>query len=465
MKTSRNSAFGSAWLLVVAAVLVYYWAAPHLPKKLFAEPTNSNALQLVDSTAIEALSEVDSVEETALPVQRITYSDSLYGLAFPDEEASHYKGWQNLIPFYEALYQLEKDSTRQVRIAYFGDSMTDGDMIVQDIRAAFQDQFGGRGVGYVSVTSESAASRASIHHEFSSDWIAYTMVKSKNIPYPLGINGQVSVHTDTVHRPWVKFKAGIGRHNKNLYRPTVFYGRPKKPASVQFIVGRDTQRVVLNGQNRLNHTRLGAHEYKSFTARFVNLDSVPVYGFTLDNGVGVQVDNFSQRGNSGIPLTKINAEVLQSFQSVLDYKLIVLQYGTNVLNYGTKDFNWYQKAMSKAIAHLQAAFPNTAILVISTGDRGQKYTEVYQTDSAVVPLTRAQRQLAIRSRTGFVDLFQLMGGEGTMVKWVETEPALGTKDYTHLTYQGSRKVASLLYAELKAGYEHYKKLRHASPKP
>lgn len=465
MKTSRNSAFGTTWLLLVAAGLLYYWAAPYLPKKLFVEKAQTNALQLVDSTAIEAMAEAEFTEEVTPVEEQLVYSDSLYGLAFPDEQASAYKGWQSLIPFYEALYQLEQDSTRQVRIAYFGDSMTDGDMIVQDIRAQFQDRFGGRGVGYVSVTSESAASRASVQHKYSTDWEAFNVVKSKGNKYPFGVNGQVAVHKDTLHHPWVKFQAGIGRHNKQLYNPTVFYGRPKNEAVAQFIVGKDTQEIALKGQSRVNHTRLGKHIYKGFTARFVGLDSVPVYGFTLDNGVGVQIDNFSQRGNSGIPLNKIDVEVLREFQTKLDYKLIVLHYGANVLNYGTKDFTWYQKAMSRTISQLQKAIPDAAILVISTADRGQKYATLYETDSAVVPLTISQRKLAIATNSGYVNLFQLMGGEGTMVKWVESEQALGAKDYTHLTYQGSRKVAGLLYSELKSGYEHYKKLRHAAKLP
>lgn len=86
---------------------------------------------------------------------------------FPEESMDSYKGYQYLIPFYERLYQLETNQNGKVRIAYFGDSMTDGDMIVQDVRAAFQNNFGGKGVGFVSITSESAASRGSVLHQFS----------------------------------------------------------------------------------------------------------------------------------------------------------------------------------------------------------------------------------------------------------------------------------------------------------
>jgi hypothetical protein len=50
------------------------------------------------------------------------------------------------------LFQLETNQ-RKVRIAYYGDSMTDGDFIIQDFRANFQNKFGGQGVGFVAITS------------------------------------------------------------------------------------------------------------------------------------------------------------------------------------------------------------------------------------------------------------------------------------------------------------------------
>ena len=46
-----------------------------------------------------------------------------------------------------------------------------------------------------------------------------------------------------------------------------------------------------------------------------------------------------------------------------------------------------------------------------------------------------------------------------MVKWVEEEPAMANKDYTHFNYRGAKKVATMLYEHLNKGYEQYKVLR------
>ena len=52
-----------------------------------------------------------------------------------------------------------------------------------------------------------------------------------------------------------------------------------------------------------------------------------------------------------------------------------------------------------------------------------------------------------------------MGGSGSMTKWVEEEPVLANKDYTHFNFRGSKKVSDLLYKQLDAAYQNYKVLR------
>jgi lysophospholipase L1-like esterase len=150
---------------------------------------------------------------------------------------------------------------------------------------------------------------------------------------------------------------------------------------------------------------------------------------------------------------------MQAFQKKLNYNLIVLHYGTNVLNYGTKDYNWYARSMTKTVNRLREGFPGASILIVSTADKASKYKTEMKTDSAVVPLTNAQRNYALKTQSGFVNLYTLMGGDGSMVKWVEQEPAMANKDYTHFNIRGSKKVAGMIYDQIMNGYQEYKRLR------
>jgi lysophospholipase L1-like esterase len=161
------------------------------------------------------------------------------------------------------------------------------------------------------------------------------------------------------------------------------------------------------------------------------------------------------RGNSGLPLSNLSPSLMNAFDEIMNYDLIILQYGTNVLGYGSLNYNWYEKSMTAVVNHLRQCFPNADILIISTADKSSKTDQVMQTDPAVMPLANAQRNYARKTGCGFISLYALMGGNNSMVKWVE-EYNMANKDYTHFNASGSRKIAKLIYGEINKGYAKYK---------
>ena len=464
MKTNTSYFLQSFFILVLATVF-FLGLKQFLPKKIFSETTVNTKNVLIDSMLLDAFeAEPEIVEE------KVTKEDSLAkvpvvfeetdGIKFPEETFENYKGNQYLIPFFEQLYQLETNQKGKVRIAYFGDSMTDGDMIVQDFRTFYQEKFGGQGVGFVAITSESAASRSSVSHEFSGNWKMQSYLNVKNPLRPFGVNGHVFFANDTAKATWVKYKAGRSRYNTQLDNPTLFYGSAKnKKGQISYVIGKDTLHKTLSPNKILNTLSLSNTSLKSLKTDFFQADSIPVYGFNFDDGTGVHVDNFSQRGNSGIPISKFDVPLMKAFQEQLHYNLIVLHYGTNVLNYGTKEYSWYDRSMTRTVNRLRECFPGVSILIISTADKSTKYDLEMKTDSAVVPLTLAQKKYALKTKSSYINLYTLMGGDGSMVKWTEEEPAMANKDYTHFNYRGAKKVAKIIYDQLDEGYQQYKVLR------
>jgi lysophospholipase L1-like esterase len=74
---------------------------------------------------------------------------------------------------------------------------------------------------------------------------------------------------------------------------------------------------------------------------------------------------------------------------------------------------------------------------------------------AIPAMRNAQRLIAKETGIAFWDMYEAMGGVNSMVKYVESEPPLAAKDYTHLNFKGGRKLAaalakSLLYEAEKA---------------
>ncbi len=439
-----------------------------LPKKLLEYKPVSSKNVVIDSLLLDAIDEEQNnelVDKNDSLIKKVitfkTHPES--GIRFQSEKFDDYKGFQHLIPFYEKLQQLETTKTGNVRIAYFGDSMNDGDMIVQDFRKLFQEQFGGQGVGFVNITSESAASRATVTHEFSPNWKTQSYLKVKKPTREFGVNGHVFFANDTTKSTWVRFKANNYKFATQLQNPTLYYGSSsKKNAMISYVIGKDTIVKKLNPNYKLNTLKL-ADNLKSVKVNFINAQNVPIYGFNFDNGQGIHVDNFSNRGNSGLPISIFDVDMMHHFQEKLDYDLIVLHYGTNVLNYGSYDYSWYEKRMTNVVNHIKKCFPNASVLVISTADKSTKYEMEMKTDSAVVPLALAQKKYAVKSEAGFVNLYTLMGGDGSMVKWVEELPAKANKDYTHFNYLGSVAVAKLIYNQILEGYSDFKAISSGKP--
>jgi len=415
---------------------------------------------VVDSLLLEAVAEAENEDvKDTLANKKIDFK-AIDGVKFPSETFKVYKGNQYLVSFFEKLFQLEKNPTKKVRIAYFGDSMTDGDMIVKDFRTYFQEKFGGEGVGFVNITSESASSRNSLTHSFSQNWKTITYLKTKHPISPFGVNGHLFFANDTLHDAWVRFKATKTRFASELGTPTLFYGKSKNQNGKLYqVFGTDTVYKKLKPSNSLNTLSFASSGMKSLKIHFTEADSIPIYGFNFDNGKGVHVDNFSSRGNSGLPLSMLDKNLMHKFQEQLQYDLIVLHYGTNVLNYGSYNYSWYEKRMHKVVAHLRECFPGVSVLVVSTADKSTKYDLEMKTDSAVVPLLLAQKKYAIKSESAYVNLYRLMGGDGSMVEWVDKEPSKANKDYTHFNFRGAKEIAKIIFNQIDNGYKKYKKIR------
>ena len=450
--------------IVILASGFFLFFKANLPQKIFSEEKPKTNNVVIDSLLLEAIEE----EKVAIKEEKIAApkADQEEGAVlviqeddlFSNEGEASFKGMVFLDYFFSRLYQVEIENQGRARIAYYGDSMTDGDMIVQDLRKNYQDKYGGSGVGFVQITSESAPSRGSVVHKYSNNWKVQSYLNVKNPWKPFGIGGQVFFVKDTVKPTWVSYQAGAIRNMTTLNNPTLYYGKSTNTrGTVEIIQQKDTLRKSLQATASLNKLKLMTGSSKQLKMQFIQADSIPLYGIDVSSSTGVQVDNFSSRGNSGLPLSLFNVGVMQKFQKELDYSLIILHYGTNVLNYGSYNYGWYTKQMNKVVSHLRQCFPKASILVISTADKSTKYNLTMETDSAVAPLMRAQRKYAMESKTGFFNLYEAMGGKGSMVQWVEGSPAKANKDYTHFNFRGAQAVSALIFKQLEEGYATYKK--------
>jgi len=355
-----------------------------------------------------------------------------------------------LVRFFKKLFVLEKTKKGSVRIAYFGDSMIEADIIVQAVRKNYQDKFGGQGIGFVPLSSLADHFGGGIRYEFSPDWSLHSALESS--PVSPGITGYVSLANDG-GSVWTNYKSG----SLPLAHPTLFYGRSDN-SNAEMIVytGNSTLDTVPLKPTGILNKRSLASWTNELKIQFHNAGSIPFYGVNFSGFSGVNVDDFALRSSSGLPLGKLNISLMNAFHRELDYDLLILHFGANVLKPKVLEYDWYADNMTIVIDHLKKCFPGADILIISEADKATKYGTEMKTDTMVTTLIRAQEKYAFNTGSAFINLFNLMGGEGSMIKWVNENPSMANPDYTHFNRIGGKKIGNLIFEILDKEYEKFK---------
>ncbi|MDR0988634.1 MAG: SGNH/GDSL hydrolase family protein [Prevotellaceae bacterium] len=356
-------------------------------------------------------------------------------------------------PFYRALAELEVRE-RNVRIAYFGDSFIEADILTADLRRLLQERFGGSGVGYVDITSQTYGYRPTVRHRFEG-WNSHAITDSAHFDArKQGISNHYFVPRATAFAEY----SGQSKYASRL--DTV------QQASIYFYTqGEVTISATVNQQGKQTRTFYAAGDLQEMEVNgdigsvrwsVDQADSTLFYGVTMDDTSGISVDNFALRGSSGLSLASVPMQWIEDFNRERPYDLLILQYGLNVATEYGRNYDKYRAGMNVAIAHLKKAFPQAGILLVSVGDRDYRTDEgTLRTMPGIRNLVRYQQEIAATNAIAFWNLWQAMGGEGSMAKLVEAKPAMANLDYTHINFRGGRHLAGLMYGTLMYGKAQY----------
>lgn len=456
----RNALKKIGWLvvLVLVTLLLMYW----LPVVNIGGRTMRRVDLLGDVRRPSVpVGESDSAV-VVLPPVKPAFADTCPSGKVCIEDYSDSTG-RGMAPFYRALDELAV-SPRPVRIAYFGDSFIEADILTADLREMLQQRYGGCGVGFVPVTSAVNGFRPTVVHRFGG-WSSHAATDSVGFERSRqGISGHYFFPYDGAYvelRGQRKYASRLD----TCRQVSIFFRN----------TGTMDLSLKINGATALSQSfgpeeqiRKWSVEGRIGTARWtVNAaDSAVFYGVAMDDLSGIVLDNFSLRGMSGLSLRFIPLQTLKEFNALRPYDLIVLQYGLNVATERGRDYNYYVEGMTTALKHLKEAFPQAAILIVSVGDRDYKTEEGdLRTMPGIRNLVRYQQRLAADNGVAFWNLFEAMGGNESMVKLVEANPAQANYDYTHINFRGGKYLAGLLYEALVYGKEQYDRRRAYESEP
>lgn len=348
----------------------------------------------------------------------------------------------SLMHFAEKLAELKKTKKGKIRIAYFGDSMIEGDLLTRKLRKLLQGEFGGAGVGYLPIQSKVAPIRESAEIKAGGWKTVNFMEKGAKNMY---VSGFSFSGTGNSHFTDKTLTSGT-KTGKFL-----IFGPSQGNSSVNY----NGASILLNGTQPVNRQLLANDTVRSYSLKS-NTSSLPYYGVSFESDNGIIVDNFSFRGITGVEFKKIDEHFLKAVQAQNHYDLIVMQYGVNLLfRPDDTDYSYYVKIMTPTLVKFKSAFPETDILMVSTADRAFRYNGEFQSAKGVRNLVETQAKMAYDNNLSFFNLFETMGGENSIVAWAQREPPLANKDYVHPNGKGTDILAEKLYHAMMKDYKNY----------
>ncbi len=454
---------------------------------------------------------IPAYQNDLFPIRKMTWFSALAEPAAEDSipslpEPKHYQQ-QALMPFLEKLSSMPTlagqmgiisstpDSGRVVpsgqhlRIAYFSDSIIEGDLITAPIRYALQQNYGGHGVGMVPITSIVSGFRQTIRHSFSRNWESISFTDTHKNHISLGITGYTFIprpyyteaktidagaadslfladslffeaEQDTLvdddddgliryyvdEDPWVEYRTvDIAGGSDSFRRIRLFYSHASDSSFVRIFhdSNEPTQRRLIASHHLQILDISPASPTKKLRLEFPKDDPIHVYGVSFDDKKGAYVDNFPSRGYSGLYFQRIHSGLLKDFITALNYDLIILQYGGNITHPDNTDYSGYRSALIRTIRHIQSSAIDVPILIAGMHDRAVRIGTQFQSSPDLPLLISAQSEAAEETDAAFWNVYAAMGGRNSMLDFVNQNPPLAGRDYTHFTRRGADRIAEL----------------------
>lgn len=399
------------------------------------QPIEASLAQIeVPETPTAVAEAADTVPEGITPI--IDYADSTtVGMA----------------AFYQALQQ-RNTLQRPVRIAYYGDSFIEGDILTADLRALLQSAYGGAGIGYTEVHPPFADCRITALQR-SEGWdVRHILMKDSCENRRLGLSQRYAIPMEGA---FTEVHSSRNYAHLDSCEVALCYVQSQQPMTIRVRKNRaqwDTLRTEGNGEIEV----LPVYGHLKQLRWYFPADSTATcHGVALEGKGGIVLDNLSFRGTSGTSLNRLPQQQWDRWAKVRPYDLIVLHYGLNVASKEVIDYAYYNHAMKKVVQKLKKAYPHTAILIVSVSDREDRIDGKLQTLPGVRALVKFQQKLAAEEHVAYWNLYEAMGGEGSIVRMTEEKPKGARMDYTHITPHGGKQIAERFFETLNYGFQSY----------
>ncbi len=359
---------------------------------------------------------------------------------------------ESLARFHAALATA---GVRPVRVAMYGASGTAADTHTAYVRAHLQARFGDGGPGWVPLGRAKRWSRhAEVAIRSSDGWQVMHAVAHRDGSV-LGLGPQGLAFEAKSSRAWVELASRPGRAQTIRSIEIVAMTQPRG----------GTMRVRIDGGPPVEHaTRAdvaavlripiavapGPH-----TIRIELQGNGPVrlFGAALESGTGVVVDTLGVDGARARNWQRWDPAIWRDAVATRPPALVTIAYGTNEAVDLDRPIAAFVDDYAVVLDRVRQTFPDADCVVLGPGDFPERVGEQWVPRPRLAEIVAAVRDLAATHGCGFWDELVFMGGEGSMVRWVQSDPPLAREDHLHFRPRGAAVKGHELVDALLLGYD------------
>lgn len=425
-------------------------------------PSYAKAIAPDTTVKIDVDSVLQSIQESFVMTCSESQLDTLnYFRDFLTKNPNRIYLPNNNYQYFDTLfYLLEQNSDTVYRIMHYGDSQIELDRISSVLRQSLQTIFSGSGVGMIpaiqKVPSVSISQKASGNF---TRYIIYGDSTTQRAPHSrYGVMGHFSALSG---KGTITFSVSNHMYAqekvKQISRISLLIGNnsPDFKASLQC----DTFPSMVKLCDGKEGVSLLSWSFpQNIQKGNLTLEgNADIYALLLDGENGIAVDNNPLRGCSGTIFTKIDKQTMQESFALLNTRLIILQFGGNRMPSITNkaSINAYMKQIVRQIDYFKEVAPQAKILFIGPSDMGKSINGVISTYPMLSELNDSLKSTTLRNNVAYWDMFNVMGGENSMIRWVQHQPPFATTDYIHFTHHGAKEIGNVLSKSFETYYNFY----------
>ncbi|HEY1046073.1 MAG TPA: hypothetical protein VGF79_06500 [Bacteroidia bacterium] len=361
--------------------------------------------------------------------------------------------------FFDALHKAQRDNTG-FRIIHYGDSQIEMDRISSYVREQLQKLFGGSGMGLLPALE--VTPKYTVAVQSTGNWARKLTFGGNENRAKHNRYGPMAYFCKKESDPAsvvITARENTSFKNRNISLCKVLVGSIDRQLDITVNVNGknlETKSLQPNPVEQLVTFNVDSCEGK-ITLKFSGANA-DILGIALDGKSGICLDNIPMRGSSGTVFRRIGAESLRRSYQILGVKSVILQFGGNALpGMSSKaSAEAYGKKFYDEIKYLKSIDPELMVFVIGPADMSIRQNGNLITHPQLENVRDALRKATLDAGGVFWDMYEAMGGNGSMVKWVKSKPALGSPDYIHFSQKGAEKIAGIFYQSLMKEYDMYK---------